>query len=55
MECSQLKELIFIIKYLYDHTFERSDDHDQPTVYVGSPKTCHLAIKQNQGTYISTT
>ena len=39
----------------HDHAFERSDDHGQITVYVWSPKTCHWAIKQKQGTYISST
>lgn len=36
----------------HDHAFERSDDHGQPAVYVGSPKTCRLAIKQKKKVHI---
>ena len=32
----------------HDHAFERIDDQGQAAVYVGSPKSCRLAIKQRK-------
>ena len=38
----------FIRGQAHDHAFERVDDQGQPAVYVGSPKTCRIAMKHKK-------
>lgn len=38
----------FLHGQLHDHAFERVDNHGLPAVFVGSPKSCRMAIKQRK-------
>lgn len=43
----------FLHGQAHDHAFERIDDQGQPAVYVGSPKSCRLAIRQRKKVSVS--